>query len=430
MKNLIIFDRNKSGWQRILFKLVGVTAAMVMMFGVVSCGGSSDAPVVAAPGVPTNFTVVRTPEVTLSATLSWSAPTTGGAPTSFEIYRSTTAGSVFQLDNHIISIPVEAGKTNYTFIDNAGLTAVNTYWVVSAKNAGGETPTTEVLYKPIGGSGGGDTGYGNNFSAALIFADDLGLAGNTIAGDWTNDLTTIDLNTGLRPAAVEVTYLLGLPTAVTTLPYLDPTTTYTLDNITYFKQQTISTWQGQWMRGLGAEQHVTAKWGDNLISQSLSANSTIRVEMVLSEALGAPMTSYWMKSLYGTRVNEVQGTDGTTYDNLTAFVFAANAHLKIQKLDSVGNPDGAPLYDQTLWMGDGPGFMAGEVNVSGNFTYGFVWNLKNDPAPSTGKAGTWRITFSLDPASPKGTTNHTFIDTATNGVRVSSTEVYIDIQVQ
>jgi hypothetical protein len=143
------------------------------------------------------------------------------------------------------------------------------------------------------------------------------------------------------------------------------------------------------------------------------------------------MKSYTMKSLYGARENEIQGTDGTTYDNLTAFVFAANAHLKVEKLDAGGIPIVPALYDQTLWMGDGPGFLAGEVNVSGNYTYGFVWNLKNQVMPvGVPKTGTWRLTFSLDPTSPKSTSNNTFIDTATNGVFDSTTQVHIDIVVQ
>ena len=140
------------------------------------------------------------------------------------------------------------------------------------------------------------------------------------------------------------------------------------------------------------------------------------------------MKSYTMQSLYGTKANEIQGTDGTTYDNGTAFVFASNAHLKIQKVDATGNPLEAPLFNQTLWTGDGPGYFAAEVNVAGNFTYGFVWNLKQTPMPYA-KDGTWRITFSLDNTSPVGTPNNTFIDTALNGLRVSATEVYIDINI-
>jgi len=368
--------------------------------------------------------------------VTWSPPTTGGAPASYEIYRSITAGTAFLPDNKLISIPVEAGKSTYTFIDNAGLTAVDTYyWVVSAKNASGETPTPEFALKLKGSGGTGDVGFGNNFSAALIFADDIGITGLALdpSKSWTNVLASIDFNTGLRPLSTEV-----LPT--TTLPYFDPLTAYpdTTTGVIYYKQQTASTWQGQWVRGAGATQQVTAKWGDNLVSQSLSANSTIRIEMVLSEAVSA-MTSYTMKSLYGAKANEIQGTDGTTYDNLTAFVFASNARLKIEKLDSIGNTVYTP-YDQNLWAGDGPGFLAGEVNVSGNFTYGFVWNLKNQSMPTgIDKTGTWRITFSLDSdnsaaGNPAGSiplaVNHTAIIAAGNGVLDSATQVHIDINVQ
>lgn len=244
---------------------------------------------------------------------------------------------------------------------------------------------------------------------------------------WTSDVSAIDFNTGLRPLSTEI-----LPVVV--LPYFDPASAFLLNNVTYYRQQTASTWQGQWVNGAGTPQDVTASWGDNLVSQSLTVNSVIRIEMVLSEALTTPMTSYTMQSLYGTQENEVQGTDGTTYDNYTAFVFATNAHLAIQKLDASGNPDGNPLYDQTLWEGDGPGYLAGEVSVSGNFTYGFVWNVKNvtdtdlnNAGITTGKAGTWRIIFSLDGTSPVGTSNNTHITSATNGVLDSETKVHIDI---
>jgi hypothetical protein len=48
---------------------------------------------------------------------------------------------------------------------------------------------------------------------------------------------------------------------------------------------------------------------------------------------------------------------------------------------------------------------------------------------TTGKAGTYRLTFSLDATSPKGTSNNTYIDSVSNGTRVSDTQVYIDISV-
>ena len=404
-----------------------IVLTALLSLGLGACGGSSGgssstATTVPAPDMPTNFSVVRTQSETLSATLTWSAPSGGQAPTSYEIYRSTTAGSVFSPDNHLISVAVVPGQASYTFIDNAGLSAVTTYWVVSAKNAGGETPTGEVAYKPVGPSGG-DLSFGNNAAAPIIFADGYGVSKLQITGSWTGNVASIDYNTGLRP-------LTGiLPGTVTTLPYLDSLDTYVLDGVTYYKQGTPSTWQAQWANGAGTPQQVVATWGDNLLSQTLTSSSTIRVEIALAETLSTPMTAYTMKSLYGSQLNEVQGTDGTTYDSLSAFVFATNAHLTIQKLDASGNVV-YTAYDQTLWQGDGPGFLAGEVTVSGNFTYGFVWQMKNMTVPTgVSKAGTWRITFSLDPTSPVGTSNNTSIQSTTNGVLDSPTQTHIDINI-
>ena len=448
MNDSIRLNTELSGRRRILQILSIFAVSAFLAFALSGCGDSNNNNNdvnVDPPEAPTGFTVIRTPDTILSATLEWTAPLTGGEPSSFEIYRSTTAGTAFQDANQVISIPAVAGKAVYTFVDNTGLTPVETYWVVSAKNAGGETPTAEVMYKPIGppGGGGGDEGFGNNFAAGIIFADNIGIGGDATIGAWTTDLTSIDrtlgTGTGLRPTVEDLAYLDSLTTTPTLLPYLDPATTYTLDNVTYYKQKTPSTWQGQWEDGAATPQNVTAKWGDNLVSQRLTTTSVIRIEMVLSKPVTTPMTSYWMESLYGTRDNEVYGTDGTTYDNPSAFVFASNARLKIQKLDASGGFDGAPLYNQTLWNGDGPGYLAGEVNVAGNFTYGFIWNLKTQTLPAditTGKAGTWRITFILDPDNSTAgkvvpaASNNTFIDTAANGVRVSNTEAYIDIVIQ
>ncbi|MDE2252905.1 MAG: fibronectin type III domain-containing protein [Betaproteobacteria bacterium] len=416
-------------WQRMLPITGAFLVAAFIGLALTACGGGggTTTSLTALPAAPTSLTVVGTTGQTLSATVTWSPPTSGGEPTSYEVYRSTSAGATFSSDYHVISIPVVAGQTSYTFIDNAGLTAVDTYWVVSAKNAGGETPSAEIMYTPIGpssgGGSGGDTGFGNNLAAALIFADGYGITGLPLTGTWTSDVAAIDFNTGVRPAAGI------LPSTVTTLPYFDSADTYSLDGATYYKNGTASTWQGQWANGAGTLQHVTAAWGDNLLSQKFTTNSTIRIEMVLSEALTTPMKAYTMKSLYGTNLDEVFGTDTTTYDSYTALVFAANAHLAIQKVDSTGKVL-YTAYDGTLWQGDGPGNFGAEINVGGNFTYGYVWQPKNMILPSGVTAdGTWRITFSLDSKSPVETANNTSIDTTTNGVLDSSTQVHVDINV-
>jgi len=431
--DLARFDTSKYGWRRFLSIVAAIAALVVIVFALTACNSSSsDGSLTSTslPGAPTNFTVINTPETTLSETLTWSPPTTGEAPTSYEVYRSLTPGA-FLPENHLISVPVIAGHTVYTFVDNAGLVSTPTYWAVSAKNAGGETAAAEKSDTPKGsstGGGGGDTGFGNNFSAALIFADDVGITGLPIAASsvWSTipaSAVASATSTGLRPLATEV-----IPTTTTALPYLDPTTAYDLNGTIYYKQATASTWQGQWEKGAASGvQDVTAKWGDNLISQSLKSTSVIRVEMVLSKAIDplvTPMTTYPMVSLYGTQTTEVTGTTGVPVTTATsAFVFAANAHLTIWK-------DGeAPLVDQTLWEGDGPGFLAGEVNVSGNFTYGFVWNLKNVTVTYP-KTGLWHIKFSLDPTSPAGTPNNTNITAAPNSISFTGSEATIDINVQ
>ncbi len=101
-------------------------------------------------------------------------------------------------------------------------------------------------------------------------------------------------------------------------------------------------------------------------------------------------------------------------------------------LDAGGNPILPAVDDQALFnpaIPDGLNKLSGEIPVSGNFTYGYVW----DPSTNGSIAGKYWVTFLLDPNSQFGTgtpANNTFMKTATNGVRVSDTEVYIDINVK
>jgi len=518
-------------------KFVSIMAIFfAILFGIMAngCGGGGGGgdtytpppPTVEAPGVPTNFMVDATPNA-LSATLTWSAPTTGGEPTSYEIYRSTTANNIFDPANHLTSLPATAnefiddagldygvtyywivvakndgGETptlpadltfveapgapenlaiagqkghgmltltltwekpltgdaptsyevyrsdsnvgvfdpanhyvslsadTFTFSENAGMEDNTSYWVVSAMNAAGETPAGPVAYTSGSAGGTGEIeGFGNNFAAAMIFADGYGISGLQLdpSKSWTTDVDPLlmDFNTGLRPTSTQVF------AAGTLLPYLDENTTHLYtDGVLYYKQQTDSTWQGEWINGENEDQNVTAKWGDNLVSQTkLTTNSVIRIEMGLTKALDTNMTTYKMQHLYGEGMNEMWGTDGTEVNTTTAFVFAVNAHLIIQHVDGLGNPIGDPVDDQTLFdssVPDGPGKFGAEINVGGNLTYGYVWDLKKKTAP----AGRYKITFKLDDTSvPTGTPNNTFIDHVANGEYVSPTEAYIIINI-
>ena len=375
-----------------------------------------------APAAPTAFTVTGGENV---ATLQWTPPAisaTAGQPESYEIYRSTIespATALVDPANFVTTIADTGQTTPYSYTDIGLPGATTYYYVVAAKNSDGKTPST-VESDQVTGPPRPAT-YGNNFSAALIFADDIGITNLPITGTWTLDPTQIDYNTGLRPLSTE---------AIAVLPSL--TVPSKIDPL-YYEQKSINTWQGEWAKGKAAPQDVTAKWGDNLSSASLSASAKIRIEMVLTKDVTAtPMTAYTMKLLSGSGTSELQGTNGVTYNPTTAFVMATNARLQIQKLDDAGVPTGAMFVDQALFdpaFPDGLNKLSGEIPVSGNFTYGFVW----DPATTGSIAGKYRVTFKLDPTSLFGVgnpANNTFMKTAINGVRVSDTEAYIDINVK
>ncbi len=425
-----------SRWQRFVSGLALFAVASLTALSFSGCGGasSSAAPLPAAPAAPTALTVTGGENV---ATLQWSPPAvsaSAGLPVSYEIYRSDTASTaelIVVSTNFVETIPVDSALTSYSYTD-MGLPGATTYnYVVTAKNAGGETPST-VASDQVSGPPN-PVVAGNNFSAALIFADDVGITNLALdpAKSWTiTDLAAIDYNTGLRPLAAEVTAMLALATPQTTLPYL---TAASKIDTAYFEQKSINTWQGEWAKGAATPQNVTAKWGDNLSSASLSASAKIRIEMVLSKDVTAtPMTAYPMKLLSGSGTTELQGTTGIATPVTTAFVFATNAHLTLQKLDAAGMPTGELIVDQALFdpaFPDGLNKLSGEIPVSGNFTYGFVW----DPATTGSIAGQYRVTFKLDATSQFGAgnpANNTFMTSATNGVRVSDAEVYIDINVK
>ena len=233
----------------------------------------------------------------------------------------------------------------------------------------------------------------------------------------------VDATTGLRPTQLEI------DAPLPEFPYFDENTTYLKDGVIYYKQKTASTWQGEWQDGSGTEQNVTAKWGDNLISQTLKTDSVVRIEMVLTKTLDTNMTAYNMVSLYGEKDVEIYGTDGNTTTVDTAFVFTAFASLKIEQIDE-NNDTIVVVEDQALFdpVQDGPGKFAAEINVAGNQVYGYVWDLPTNNIP----AGTYRITFTLDAGS-----NVIIGDVAvpdegdgsTLPVLESPTVVYIDITI-
>lgn len=242
-------------------------------------------------------------------------------------------------------------------------------------------------------SGGGDTGFGNNLSVPVIFAEGIGVLGGTVpaspfpvlAGDGT----------GLRPAAGEV---------FSTLPMLTTPTTVSSGGATYtiYLQGTENLWRAQWVDGSAAGPiPATANWSDNLTKQSWTATSTIRVEMVLAAPTMPSMEAYGMV-LIGSQRASTGGTTGLTYSS-TANVYGSTARLRIQKISGKGGAvvpgfpcsfDGA-VYER--YGVDGSGGFSAEVNVAGGVIYGFNWPLSQwDCGTPLDKAGWWRLTFMLD----------------------------------
>ncbi len=215
--------KEHSIWQRFVSIFTIFASCTVTALALTACGGSDSTPVffattpttptVAAPAAPTALTATAGENV---VTLQWSPPAasaTAGLPVSYEIYRSstaTTAATIVNPTNLVTSIPVVTGQSVYTYTD-IGLAGTTTYYfVVTAKNAGGETPSTVASAKPTGPPN--PVVAGNNFSAALIFADDIGITNLAITGVWTLDKTADRLQHRTAPAGHRSDSVPGHPT--------------------------------------------------------------------------------------------------------------------------------------------------------------------------------------------------------------------------
>jgi hypothetical protein len=228
--------------------------------------------------------------------------------------------------------------------------------------------------------------YGNNLSVPVIFAEGIGLTGYNIAE-----------STGLRSTTESLT---------------EP---FVVDGINYYLQQTVNTWCADFRRGSElAKEAIRLDWADNLVRQTWSANSVIRVENVMFIDNPNPaMIGYDMAYLGGEGQDEIWGTTGTTTESAIATAFSATARLKIEKLtgtdplDAHGEPivGLAPLFDAAIYEGYGldgnlPDKYSAEINVGGKVIYGYNWNLGQYTLPEEfltyGKAGWYRLTFSID----------------------------------
>lgn len=346
-------------------------------------------PAVPVAGAPTNVTAVPTEEVPNSITITWDG---AEGAVSYNIYWATDPG-VDDTDNRI-----EGAVSPY---DHTGLAGMTTYYYKVAGVDDGENVgplSIEVFAKARGSPRpGADTGFGNNLSLPVVFAEGRGITGLEITGAWTPDnLALVDYGTGLRPLSTETP---------PSLPHYDPADEYLLNNVVYYQQGGASTWQAQWGNGAEDPQDAIVDWGDNLGgSATLTANQVIRVETVLFQdstiGYADSLAGYTMKLLYGSETTEMQGTDTTTYLSNRRNVFSFCARLTIEKLD--GDTVVFTAFDNTVYEavsaeGQVQRYTA-ELNVGGSLVYGFNFAINRLTMPEgIPKTGTWRATFSLDP---------------------------------
>lgn len=193
----------------------------------------------------------------------------------------------------------------------------------------------------------------------------------------------------------------------------------------YLQQDPLNEWQAESAMGVAGGVDVSwIDWGDNLEARPWNENSVVRVEVVLTQDLLVPMTGYEMLFVSGLGVDEMWGASTATYLSDQATVYSGVARLTIQKLESVppstepvitwnaelGQWEGdisAPFFNGGVWDAtDGPSGFSAEINIKGKVVYGYNWRVNREGDG----AGTYRLTFSLDPN--QYVTKNTFFDTS------------------
>ena len=206
---------------------------------------------------------------------------------------------------------------------------------------------------------------------------------------------------------------------------------YTLvDGVAWWHQRdAVNTWQAEAKNWLAPTGVSWIDWGDNLESQDWKSTSKVRVETVLYKDLtdapggpNAPMLAYNMLYLSGSGQTEMWGSNVATYFSDRATVYSNHARLTIQRID----PALELVWDSVAgqWCGggvlstdfnggcwqevEGPGGYSAEINLPGKVIYGYNWDVLTT---SLGRAGTYRITFSLDQDNGTGDLQTRFDET-------------------
>jgi hypothetical protein len=194
----------------------------------------------------------------------------------------------------------------------------------------------------------------------------------------------------------------------------------------YLQKDALNIWQAETLDGTAAPVSVTwIDWGDNLEAVDWSERSKVRVEVVLWEDItAAPMNGFEMGWISGQGTDEVWGCNTVVYPSVDATVYSGCARLTIQKLTKdyldptlslswdaaagqwLGDANPAQFNGGVWEAADGPGYYSAEINVSGKCMYGYNWNVRDGGEG----AGSYRLTFSLEPNTEHVTLNTFFTE--------------------
>jgi hypothetical protein len=154
-------------------------------------------------------------------------------------------------------------------------------------------------------------------------------------------------------------------------------------------------WAAEFEDQLTAVDVSFVNWGDNIESVNPALRRPFRLEVTLYKNLETSMTAYTMAELeYPSSSNELQGTNGITYESEYATIVSNQPKLLVQFLGTI-DPDDL-LWDETedRWYaetGDPEDIsvsFAPELNVGGRYIFGAsVGGWKPDTL------GAYRITF-------------------------------------
>jgi hypothetical protein len=188
-----------------------------------------------------------------------------------------------------------------------------------------------------------------------------------------------------------------------------PETGFPIDPLAYYYVQGKNTWQAECMDLQAPNSHsVFGAWGDNLTGDAkLRAGSPIRVELVLSDAVGLQALGYTVvklepskldrESAYGTLASGTAPPFSATSESKVAGVFDGDASMTITGPDFLVSEDPA----------------GAEINATGKAVYGY--NLR---VPTAGK---YLITFTMPNVIFTGCDAGTCIgDTATLEINVGA----------